>query len=250
MDLQKIKAHFEEEEQFQKRIDLATKGFTGKLITHNFKKIVKLLGPYRRQEKVVDIGCGFGYLIHFLPSYIEVYGVDLSPLALDLARKFRYDFLGVQTDAHNLPFRDKSFDKLFSINLTPHLLDLEKFLKECFRIIRWNGLAVINFLNKYGLINIHYTVFNIRWGLYFRSNVQAPSPQNNFRYSEMRRLVEEAGFKTLGIYGWGITFPYFLGEKIPKVAYKLTDYMIQNEDSSPIKFLSNAIIFKLKKERV
>lgn len=246
MNIKKIKEHYTEERQYQQRIDLAKKDYNGKLITYNFKKNVRLLAPYRWGDRVVDIGCGFGYLIHFLPNYVEAYGVDFSSSALTVAKKFG-NLIEVQTDAHNLPFRNESFDKLFCLNLTPHLLNLNKALKEFFRILKPNGLAIINFLNKYGLINIPYTIFKIRMGLYFNHNIMTPSPQNSFNYREMGKLVEKAGFDILETYGWGITFPHFLGQKIPQVAYKVTDYMIKNQDSPLIKSLSNAILFKVRK---
>jgi hypothetical protein len=66
----------------------------------------------------------------------------------------------------------------------------------------------------------------------------------------LKRLVEEAGFKTLETYGWGITFPYFLGQKIPQVAREVTDHMIKIQDSLLIKLLSNSIIFKVRKKEV
>ncbi len=246
MNKEKIRKHYTEERQIRRRIELATKGFTGKLITHNFKKIVNILAPYRKGEKIADIGCGFGYLMHFLPDYVRVCGIDLSLLALSVAGSFR-SFSGVQTDAHNLPFREGSFDKLFCINLTPHLVDLKGALKECFRILKPNGLAMINFLNKHGLANLPFTILKIKRGLYFRDSLMTPSPQKSFSYHEMKKLVEEAGFTILETYGLGITFPYFLGQTIPWVAHKVTDYMIKNQDSLLIKLLSNAILFKIKK---
>jgi len=246
MNIKKIKEHYSEERQYQQRIDLATKDYNGKLYTYNFIKSVSLLAPYRRGERVVDIGCGFGYLVHFLPSYVEAYGVDFSPSALTIAKNFR-NLIEVQTDAHNLPFKNESFDKLFCMNLTPHLLNLNKALKEFLRILKPNGLAVINFLNKYGLINIPYTIFNIKLGLYFNHNIMTPSPQNCFSTHEMIRIISKAGFKPLATYGWGISFPHFLGKKIPQVAYKTNDLMIKYQNFPLIKFLSNAITFKVRK---
>lgn len=246
-NIDKIKEHYLEEKHIQRRIELATKGFTGELITHNFKKFVNLLAPYKEGEKIADMGCGFGYLTHFLPDYVEVCVLDISPLALGIARKFREDFLKVQGDAHNTPFTDGVFDKLFCISLTLHLLDVNKALKEWFRILKPNGLAVITFLNKFGLANIPFLIFKIRFGYYFSYNIMTPSPQNSFNYHEMGKLVEKAGFEILETYGWGITFPYFLGQKIPQVAYKAIDHTIKTQDSPLIKILSNTIIFKVRK---
>lgn len=242
-----IEEHYMESNNIQQRIDLATKGFTSKLITHNFKKFVNLLSPYKEEEIIADIGCGFGYLMHFLPDNIQICGLDISYLSLLTAEKFREDYLKVKADAHNLPFRDDLLDKLFSISLTLHLLDVNKALKECFRILKPDGLAIITFLNKFGIANIPFLLLKIKFGYYFRYNIQTPSPQNNFSYRKMRTLVEKAGFEILETYGWGITFPYFLGQKIPQVAYKVTDYMIKIQDSPLIKPLSNTIIFKVRK---
>lgn len=242
-----IREHYSSIKNVEKRIELATTGETGKLITHRFRKIVSLLAPYNKGEKIADIGCGFGYLLKFLPDDIEVYAVDITPAQIRNAKRFRKNFIGVVGDAHELPFEDNTFDKLFSINLTPHLYDIDKALREFYRVLKPNGLAVVNFMNKYSPTVMPFSIFKLKLGYYFEHGIMTPSKQHSFSYIKARELTKKAGFKVLNMYGGGISFPRKLSQKVPWFASKWTDFTIRTEDLPIFKLLTETIILKLQK---
>lgn len=245
-EIDEVRRFYSVDEVLEHRIKLATEGFAGKLITHNFKKIASLLSPYKVGEKVLDVGSGWGFLSCFLPKHIEHYALDVSLQALTISRGLYEGTERLASDACLTPFRDNTFDKVFCINLITHLPIMEEGLAEIYRITKPSGLCVINFLNMFGLTTFLKTIFGLRIGYYGRHNLFAPIDKSCNLW-EMKKLLEKTGFKILGNFGWGISVPYALGQKIPNLAIKMTDYVIRVQDSFPVKHLSNAFVFKVKK---
>ncbi|HBH96812.1 MAG TPA: methyltransferase type 11 [Candidatus Omnitrophica bacterium] len=74
-------------------------------------------------EHILDIGCAKGFLLHdfreLLPG-VEVAGIDVSQYALDHAMEDVRPFLRL-ANATDLPFPDRSFDLVISINVIHNL---------------------------------------------------------------------------------------------------------------------------------
>jgi ubiquinone/menaquinone biosynthesis C-methylase UbiE len=97
------------------------------------------------QGKLLEIGCGAGRytrsFLHYRPD-LEVYGCDISRIALDEARaadktgKIHYQ-LG---DALNLPYPDKSFDIVVLFDVFEHVTDVGKAEDEVARVLKPGGV--------------------------------------------------------------------------------------------------------------
>ncbi len=109
-----------------------------------------------RGKRVLDVGTGLGGK---LPFYTEegaafLVGVDLDKTSVHIAREYlnRLGLSGAKNivtvtvaDAVALPFRSNSFDVVISINTFEHILEVEKALWECYRILRPGGLVFLHF---------------------------------------------------------------------------------------------------------
>jgi ubiquinone/menaquinone biosynthesis C-methylase UbiE len=84
--------------------------------------------------RTLDVACGTGFLTRHLPG--EVVGLDQSASMLDAARRQAPDADYVQADALDLPFRDGSFERLFTAHFYGHLEADERrsFLREARRV--------------------------------------------------------------------------------------------------------------------
>ncbi len=92
--------------------------------------LVKLTEPAGR---VLDLGCGTGFVSRFLPPECDPFGVDISYRML---KAYLREFPGgVLADAERLPFRDRSFDFVLS-NFSLHWTDLDRSLPEALRVAR------------------------------------------------------------------------------------------------------------------
>lgn len=91
-------------------------------------------------SSVLDVGCAKGFMLHDMAALIPgitVRGVDVSQYAIDNAIEDMKPFVSV-ADAKKLPFPDKSFDVVISIN-TIHNLDRDECgqsLREIQRVAR------------------------------------------------------------------------------------------------------------------
>lgn len=98
--------------------------------------------PKNKIKKVLEVGCSNGrWLRWFNKEYnCEVYGVDNNPAGFK--KEDVIDFtLG---DAKNLPYKDETFDVVFSMGLIEHFLKEEKYqiLKEQSRVLKNGGFLV------------------------------------------------------------------------------------------------------------
>jgi protein-L-isoaspartate(D-aspartate) O-methyltransferase len=89
-------------------------------------------------DRILDIGCGKGFqlyeLTQLLPG-VEVHGIDVSGYAIENAKEEIKDRLQVG-NATSLPYPDKHFDFVFSLNALHnlHCYDLDKALREMERV--------------------------------------------------------------------------------------------------------------------
>ena len=88
--------------------------------------------------KILDIGCGKGYLLYDFLKIIpnaEIYGIDISNYAIENSKPEIRRSLRVG-NATNLPWEDNTFDLVISINTLHclHAYDLEIALKEMERV--------------------------------------------------------------------------------------------------------------------
>ena len=108
--------------------------------------------PYMKicdKTNVLEVGCAGGYMLHKLKQIfpgIQASGIDLDDNHIMYAREkskelnINCDFL--VADALALPFKDNSFDTVFSHNVIEHL-PVESFLQEQHRVLKKGGNIVV-----------------------------------------------------------------------------------------------------------
>ena len=92
--------------------------------------------------KVLDIGSGTGYLIEKFQGlgFMDgVYAVDIAFGMLDVIRKKRLNAKLLQSDANNLPFKDRTFDLIVSNVAYQWVSDLSLAFREVNRVLKEDG---------------------------------------------------------------------------------------------------------------
>jgi len=90
--------------------------------------------------RVLELGCGPGYLQRALAERPDVVGIDSSPAMLRRAARFTRRL--VQADARQLPFADASFDTVCATFPAEYILDPATHA-EIRRVLAPNGQLVI-----------------------------------------------------------------------------------------------------------
>ena len=105
---------------------------------------------YKMHDKfsILDVGCGKGFMMfEFLKlnPNLNIEGIDISNYAKENAKQEVKNLIKVG-NATNLPFKDKSFDLIISINTIHNLEKPEcaKSLKEIERVSKKNKFIVVD----------------------------------------------------------------------------------------------------------
>lgn len=124
--------------------------------------------PFCQGKIILDIACGVGYGSNNLieSGAKKVVGVDISRDAIGYAKSnYQKDELEfVVSDGIALPFPEDMFDIIVSFETIEHIYDYKKYLSECKRVLKTNGILIcstpINFPFKKP--NPHHTKeFNV-----------------------------------------------------------------------------------------
>ncbi len=101
----------------------------------------------RSFEKLLDVGCGTGYLIDMLSKEIsaEYYGLDLSTEMLKVANgKNINQATFIEGTSNQLPFDDNTFDVVTCSQSFHHYPYQEKAMKEAYRVLKDGGIYILS----------------------------------------------------------------------------------------------------------
>ncbi len=108
-------------------------------------------GHLNQQARVLDVGCGAGFLSNELAkNNLNVTGVDLSVESLKVATK--YDVTKtvkyLTADAYKLPFANESFDVLTAMDFLEHVERPSEVIIEFSRVLKPNGIFIFHTFNR------------------------------------------------------------------------------------------------------
>jgi len=114
------------------------------------KKIISK-GIKKGETKLLDIGCGGGFLSNFLiKKGIQITGIDISEDAIKIARQYdktkKVHYM--QGDAYNLPFLENSFDFVCAMDFLEHVTNPEKVIQQISRVLKPGGCFFFYTFNR------------------------------------------------------------------------------------------------------
>jgi len=106
-----------------------------------------VLKRLNNSEKILDIGCGDGYLMNLMGSIGNiVVGIDSEFNGVKNASKklFKYkNCFVVQANCYKLPFDNASFDSVVLADVIEHLQKPEYCISEIRRVLKVNGILIL-----------------------------------------------------------------------------------------------------------
>jgi SAM-dependent methyltransferase len=90
-------------------------------------------------KRVLDAGCGTGWLGKYKPENVEVHGIDANVKKLRLAKKYE---IATSGDTRNLPYKNDFFDGIFCHHVLEHLEDPENAVGEFHRVLKNRGVLI------------------------------------------------------------------------------------------------------------
>lgn len=109
----------------------------------------------RRFERMIDLGCAYGYVSRYVADYMqvpEVYGVDINDERISRARL--RDIKVVKTDlSMAFPFPDRHFGLVTCFGVLEHLVWYDNLLSETHRVLEKDGCLVLAMPNLGSYVN-------------------------------------------------------------------------------------------------
>lgn len=110
-----------------------------------FQMLKSLIESVIPGGKLLDVGCGTGYFLKYLQessSAWDAVGVEPNVTLRQLASNDNIVKV-VKGNLTSIPFEDSSFDVVTCLDVLEHSVSLNKNVKELYRVIRKDGILVI-----------------------------------------------------------------------------------------------------------
>jgi len=155
-----------------------------------WKKRINVIHKYIKNGNFLDVGCSFGGLLECASKYYAAYGIEMSDYAYTHSREIFGD------NIHHGTLRDHKFDDNFfsvitMIELIEHLNDPVSAVNECFKLLRRDGVLVVQTANMNGKqaqdLGGNYDYF-------------MPGHLSYFTAENLTMLLKTAGFRKIKIY--------------------------------------------------
>lgn len=156
----------------------------------------------RKAENMLDVGCGDGYLFRAIKAKSKnVYGCDISEVALQEAKKRGMETICADLNAAFLPYRENSFDCITCLEVLEHLIDPLNLLKNLKRILRPEGQLVLTTPNFRYFRNVAKLIFKGKFPHTTGDDfVWGGGHLHYFTRKDLGGLLAEAGFERIEFY--------------------------------------------------
>ena len=140
------------------------------------------------QLDIVDVGCGYGWLLDTFAGAKSLTGSDISEHAIDMAKSRNPERTYAVADLLDGPPFPGTFDVILAVNLVEHLTDPAR------------GVDNIQALCAPGsLVLVHLPVVDNKLGKWIYDRTYASDPTHIYRPTgkQVKALFEERGFTTV-----------------------------------------------------
>ncbi len=170
-------------------------------ITRNIEiwrlRTVWKLADYKKDDVVLDLGCGEGFYLKMIIKPKEIWGIDISKIALKRARRINKSkrkvkiMFGDAGDLRNV--NSEYFDKVTTSEMLEHVPRPKKVMKEIHRILKKDGVLVVSVPNEKVIQKIVRFIKLFRLDKYMKAARKQETYDWHLHESDVDWLKEQAG---------------------------------------------------------
>ena len=147
--------------EYDREHELGTREFFDAIERHRYTEYAPWMPRVMEFEKfrgarLLEVGCGMGTdLLQFARNGARCVGIDLTPRSVEITRH-HFNLYGAEgkfmiSDGERLPFRDESFDVVYSNGVLHHTPDTAGAIREVHRVLRPGGVAKVMLYHRNSL---------------------------------------------------------------------------------------------------
>ncbi|TNF27424.1 MAG: class I SAM-dependent methyltransferase [Bacteroidetes bacterium] len=170
--------------------------YLSELTVKAYEKVLDQMEPYRKTNRLIDVGCGIGYFLEVAKKRgWEVYGTEFTEEAVRICEgkgaKMR---LGV-LDPKN--YQPESFDVVCSFEVIEHINNPREELANFYKILRPGGLVYCTTPN-FNAVERH--LLKTDWNV-----LGYPEHLSYYTPSTLKRVFKESGFVSRKVETTGVS---------------------------------------------
>lgn len=143
--------------------------------------------------KVLEIGCGAGGMAKAIKDNrpdLEVYGCDISRIAIQAAQKCSQGVIFREGDAYDLPYCSNCFSAVVMFDVLEHLDNPERCIAEVWRVLEGGGLFHFYVPCEGEIHSLHGLLARLGW----RAKEQYGGHIQNFRTKDVINILNKQCF--------------------------------------------------------
>ncbi len=175
--------------------------------TRNFERCAAFTEPFLSPSmKILDCGCGPGSITTGFAQRVpqgEIVALDISQEQLDIVRKSA-ERLGIsnikfqQGDVLNLPFKDNTFDLVYTSALILQLSDNKKAVEELHRVLKPHGVIALR-EPDFGNSIFYPDTSTIRESNDYKTQALLNGGVDLYMGRKLKALLNETGFEDVKV---------------------------------------------------
>lgn len=181
--------------------------------------------PLSKEDVILDMGCGSGNILLSLSKRVKkAYGADISQKALDFIKKRAINekiknIELVKISPNKRALKDNYFDKVIMSEVIEHLENPDLIIKECYRVLKPNGILFVTTPNYRSFWPILETLSDI-----FKMTPKMRGEQyiSKFNKPKLKKILKKSDFKVMKVGTFYTSSPFLsiLSSKIADWAFK------------------------------
>lgn len=143
-------------------------------------------------KTILDVGSASGWFISKIQEKFpktKCYGIDIYDKAIIHGKKLYPKIAFAVADARKMPFKNESFDVVVCTEVLEHVDDPKSVLLEIKRVLRKDGVGVIE-------LDSGSWLFSLSWFLWrkFHGKVWKDAHVHSFNSKKLERIIDSCGF--------------------------------------------------------